>query len=183
MNSIYESLNLLSATITRYQAEAAILCAGDFNRSLFRNNQGDKKFQSFCKSAGLSPAVGTNEEPTYHGYNGSTSRIVYVLMHEESCQLFGVKEDDLKIKFHVCKEDNISIISTHDAIYFELEIGNNIYASGLEVSLIPSVQLKNKVLCWKEADTELYQTTLESLLEQNFQFWDSSECMQILALY
>ena len=48
-----EALNLLSATITRYRAEAAILCAGDFNRSLFRNNQGDKKFQSFCQSAWL----------------------------------------------------------------------------------------------------------------------------------
>ena len=35
-----DSLNLLSSVITHYQTEAAILLAGDFNRSLFRNNQG-----------------------------------------------------------------------------------------------------------------------------------------------
>ena len=117
-----KSLNLLSSIITRYQAEAAILVAGDFNRSLFRNNQGDKKFQSFCKNSGLNPASGTTSNPSYHGYNGSTSKIDYVMMHTESCRLFGVGKDNLRKISQVCKEEDISIISTHDAIFFELEI-------------------------------------------------------------
>ena len=58
-----DSLNLLSSIISNYQAEAAVFLAGDFNRSLFRNNQGDAKFQSFCKIAGLFTAAGTTQLP------------------------------------------------------------------------------------------------------------------------
>ena len=52
--------------------------AGDFNCSLLRNNPSDKKFQKYCHIEGLTPALGTNSDPTY---NNATSPIDYVLLH------------------------------------------------------------------------------------------------------
>jgi hypothetical protein len=46
------------------------------------------------------------------------------MMHRASCLAFGIQENDLRIITQVCKEEDSSIISTHDAIFFELEIRN-----------------------------------------------------------
>ena len=97
-----DSLNRLASILTTYETEAAVFLAGDFNRSLFRNNPGDRKFQTFCQSAGLIPATGTTHHPSYHGYNGSVSKIDYVLMHKGSCLAFGIKQEDLRIISQVC---------------------------------------------------------------------------------
>ena len=40
----------------------------------------------------------------------------------------------------------------------------------------------NKTLLWEEADIDLYQKNLETLLEQNFQFWNAPECISTLSL-
>ena len=176
-----ESLNLLSAIITRFEAEAVILVSGDFNRSLYRKNNGDIKFQHFCKSVGLIPAAGTSSVPSYHGYNGSTSKIDYVMLHKNSGRQFGVCENNVRISFQVCKEENTDIISTHDAIYFELDIPvNPVHQEDKPV--IASVSVQNKKLLWETANIDLYQETLETLLEQNFTFWNQPECIQTLAL-
>ena len=103
------------------------------------------------------------------------------MMHTESCRLFDVNEDNLTIMSQVCKEEDISIISTHDAIYFELKIKVNNFPQ-MENPVVQSVPLKNKTLCWSEADIDLYQTNLETILKQNFQFWNTPECIQVLAL-
>ena len=176
-----DSLNLLSSIISNYQAEAAVFLAGDFNRSLFRNNQGDAKFQSFCKIAGLFTAAGTTQLPTYHGYNGSESTIDYVLMHKESCETFGIREGDLKISRHLCKEDDPTIVSTHDIICFELCISTSSAPTPVKTS-VKFKPLENKTLLWEKADIELYQEHLESLLEHNFDFWNTPECISILSM-
>ena len=49
-----DSLNFLAATLSNHEAEAAIFVIGDFNRSLFRNNPGDQKFQNFCQTVAFS---------------------------------------------------------------------------------------------------------------------------------
>ena len=102
-------------------------------------------------------------------------------MHQESCNLFGIKQDDLKVILHVCKEDNIDIISTHDAIYFELKLPG--YPSPqIDKPLVKSQQLKNMKRVWECADIDLYQETLEMILEENFKFWNQPESIQTLAL-
>jgi hypothetical protein len=45
-----------------------------------------------------------------------------------------------------------------------------------------STPVINKTLLWEGADIELYQSSLETLLEQNFQFWNAPECISTLAL-
>ena len=174
-----DSLNLLASVIANFQSEAAIFVAGDCNRSLFRNNPGDLKFQKFCKTVGLQPATNTKQVPTYHGYNGSTSQIDYILMHKESCMMLGIKEDDLRIISQVCKDDDPTILSTHDAIYFELNISVSPTTSG--ISVVQSTPVTNKILLWNSADLELYQQSLENILTQNFEFWNSPECISTLA--
>ena len=174
-----DSLNLLASVIANFQTEAAIFVAGDCNRSLFRNNPGDLKFQKFCKIIGLQPAANTKQVPTYHGYNGSTSQIDYILMHKESCMMFGIKEDDLKIIKQVCKDDDPTILSTHDAIYFELNI--SVSPSTSEISVVQSTQVNNKIHLWNSADLELYQHSLENILTKNFEFWNKPECISIIA--
>ena len=44
------------------------------------------------------------------------------------------------------------------------------------------VPVQNKKLLWDTADTDLYHKTLETLLEQNFSFWNQPECIQTLTL-
>ena len=102
-------------------------------------------------------------------------------MHQESCSLFGIETEDLQIIKHVCKEDDIDIISTHDPIYFELKIADT-PSQKMDKPLVKSAQLKNMKLVWECADIELYQDTLESILEENFQFWNQPQCIQTLAL-
>ena len=121
-----EALCLLSSIIAAYSGDAAILLAGDWNSSLYRENKRDKKFQKFCQTDGLIPAVNTDEKPSYHGYNGSVSKIDYVLAHEESCSAHGLQVETLKIIAHICKEDDPSIISTHDVFCFEVKYMANI---------------------------------------------------------
>ena len=86
-----ESLSLLSTIISTYSADAAILLAGDWNSSLHRETNRDKKFKKFCQKDGLIPATNTDDNPSYHGYNGCVSRIDYILAHRDSCLGYGIK--------------------------------------------------------------------------------------------
>ena len=177
----YEAtLVLLSVVIEKYSSEAACILSGDFNRSLFRKSSTDKKFQQFCSEMGLLPAEGSTDQPTYHGYNGSTSRIDYVLLHRDSCTSFGLKTENVNILNHICKDDNSDIISTHDALYFEIEVpqivNENESAKDLEVYDIETRKLK-----WEECDTGLYGSSLEKLLEETFDLWEAPENFQVLA--
>ena len=97
-----ESLSLLSSIIEAYSTEAAILLAGDWNSSLYRQTKRDKKFQKFCQTDGLTPAVNTDSIPSYHGYNGCESKIDYVLVHEDSCVTQGVSIEDVIITKQIC---------------------------------------------------------------------------------
>ena len=99
-----DSLSLLSTIIKTYTTEAAILLAGDWNSSLYRSTARDEKFKKFCLTAGLITAQQTNEEPSYHGYNGTTSRIGYVLAHRDSFLMHGLKAENVKIVKLICKE-------------------------------------------------------------------------------
>ena len=95
--------------------------AGDWNSSLYRNTTRDKKFQSFCKTQGIFPANQTNNSPSYHGYNGSVSKIDYILVHRDYCLVHGIQIEDVRIIKQICIEENPYIISTHDALYFEVK--------------------------------------------------------------
>ena len=129
---------------------------------------------------GIIPAAGTTDIPSYHGYNGSESKIDYVMMHAESCHAFGIQNDDLRIIMQTCKEEDPTIISTHDHIYFELKINEKpIDCEKLDFKINPIV---NKRLVWENADMDLYQQTLETLLQQNFEFWDKPECIDVLLI-
>ena len=147
----YEScLTLLSVALERYSSEAACVLSGDFNRSLFRNTASDKKFQLLCTKMGLVPAEGTTDRPTYHGYNGSSSRIHYVLLHKDSCIYFGLQITDVQIVDHICKNENIDIISTHDLLSFEINIPCRMENES-EATELPKVStLEIKKLMWKD---------------------------------
>ena len=96
-----EALSLLSTIITTYSNEAAILLAGDWNSSLYRQTVRDKKFQTFCQTDGLVTATHTNSSPSYHGYNGSVSKIDYILAHKDSCLAHGIQIEDIRITAHI----------------------------------------------------------------------------------
>ena len=128
--SEYDSeLSRLSAALDAYSTEGAVILAGDFNRSLFRTNQSDRKFQKFCHTQGLTPAQCTTDIPTYHGYNNTTSRIDYVLWHSDSCSSFGLKHEDIRIVKHICKENFPHILSTHDALLFKIVLPHSVTAT------------------------------------------------------
>ena len=164
-----DSLNFRAATLSNHEAEAAIFVIGEFYRSFFRNNPGDRKFQNFCQTVGLLPAPGTNQNASYHGYNGSSNKIDYVMMHRASCLSFGIKEDNLFLITQLFTEEDPSIISTHDAIVFELKIPIN-QAAQHEEPAVKSVPVVNKKILWENADIDSYQRNLEMILEENFQF-------------
>ena len=103
------------------------------------------------------------------------------MLHTDSGRQFGICAENLRITFQVCKEENIDIISTHDAIVFEFDIPLN-PVDTLSKPVIASVPVVNKTLVWEAADINLYQQTLETLLEQNFTFWNQPESLQTLAL-
>ena len=154
-----------------------ILMSGDWNSSLHRNTARDKKFQTFCHNNRIFPAAQTNSSPSYHGYNGSVSKIDYILAHADSCSVHGIKIEEVKIIKQICKEENPFIISTHDAIYFEVKYLFNNNSEQFKDNLeCESVELEQK-----RVDIFKYQDTLDSILEQNFEIWSSPENLQILA--
>ena len=93
---------------------------------MYRQRARDKKFQTFCRTDGLIPAVHTDSAPSYHGY-GCDSKIDYILAHRDSCLLHGLKIEDIRMTAHLCKDENPYIISTHDALCFEInfDVTNN----------------------------------------------------------
>ena len=149
-------LSGLSAALDTLATQGAVILAGDFNRSLHRNNPADKKFQKFCHTQGLAPAEGTTDIPSYHGYNNTTSRIDYVLLHVDSCLSFGLKQDDIRIVKHICKDDNEHIMSTDDALVFEIFLPSSAPSSNQSKELIESSKLTINHLKWEEADLEFY---------------------------
>ena len=177
-----DSLTLLSTIITTYTAEAAILLSGDWNSSLYRTTARDKKFQTFCHTAGIFPADQTNDTPSYHGYNGTVSKIDYVFAHRDSCLMFGIKTEDVRIITQLCKEEVPFIISTHDPIYFEVRFNTEIVSKEEGKMLVcESVESVNKRIDWEKADISAYQNTLNSLLTQNFEIWKNPENLEVLA--
>ena len=177
-----ESLSLLSTIITNYTMDGAILLSGDWNSSLHRNTTRDIKFKTFCRKNGIFPASFTNSSPSYHGYNGSVSKIDYVLAHEDSCSIHGIKINEVKIISQICKEENPYIISTHDAIYFEVKYYfNEETVQSNNTPECESVELAHKRVDWENADIPKYQETLDSLLRQNFEIWSSPQNLQVLA--
>ena len=133
---------------------------------------------------GLTPAVNTDSAPSYHGYNGSASKIDYVLVHKDSCVTHGVSIEDVIITKQICKENDPSIISTHDAFCFEVKYrapDNTTKASGSNVDCM-SVNIVNKKIDWGNADISAYQSVLNSFMDQNFELWCFPENLQILAL-
>ena len=162
----------LSAALDTLSADGAIILWGDFNRSLFRTNQSDRKFQKFCDTQGLTPAQGTTDVPAYHGYNNTASRIDYVLLHTDSCTTFGLKLSDIRILEHICKDDNEHILSTHDALLFGIVLPHSAPVPTQNHEMVSSSTIKINYLKWEEANIELYWETLEKLLEQNFDNWE-----------
>jgi hypothetical protein len=111
---------------------------------------------------------------------GHPAKLGYILMHQESCSLFGIKNENINIISHVRKEDNMSVISAHDPIYFELKVTVNPSQEIKKKPVVKSVQLNNMTVVWEPADIELYQ--VETIFEENFQFLNQPQCIQILAL-
>jgi hypothetical protein len=177
-----EALCLLSTIISTYSNEAAVLLVGDWNSSLYRETSRDKKLQTFCQTDGLVPAVHTDSQPSYHGYNGSVSKIDYILAHTDSCIAHGLYIEDIKMTAHICKDENPYVISTHDALCFETtyQTENIEKHAGAELQ-VQSVGLVPKHIDWENADISKYQAMLESFLGQNFDIWTSPEHLQILA--
>ena len=99
---------------------------------------------------GLVPAEGTTDRPTYHGYNGSSSRIHYVLLHKDSCISFGLQITDVQIVDYICKNENIDIISTHDLLLFEINIPCRMENEPEATELPKVTTLEIKKLMWKD---------------------------------
>ena len=171
----------LSAALDTLSTQGAVILAGDFNRSLHRNNPADKKFQKFCDTEGLTPVEGTTGIATYHGYNNTTSRIDYVLMHSDSCLSFGLKHEDIKIVKHLCKDDHEHILSTHDALMFEIILPHSTTSHDQKKDVLKTSNFKINHLKWEEANIEMYWNNLDKLLQQNFSIWESPENIQVLA--
>ena len=176
-----DSLSLLSTILTTYTPEAAILLAGDWNSSLYRSSARDRKFQTFCQTAGLITATRTDNKPSYHGYNGSTSKIDYVFAHRDSCLMHGVNVDDVRIIGQICKEEDATIISTHDPIVFEVRYITGDLSKQEQSVEHEAVEIVQKQIDWDKADITDYQNYLENLLSQIFEFWKSPENLQILS--
>ena len=176
-----EQENIFSKGLDTLATQGAVILAGDFNRSLHRNNVSDRKFQKFCHTEGLEPVEGTTDIPTYHGYNNTTSRIDYVLIHVDSCLSFGLKHSDIRIVKHICKDDHEHIMSTHDALLFEIDLPSSAPSSSPSKEIIQSSQLRINHLKWEEANLGLYWENLEKLLELNFQTWNNPENIEVLA--
>ena len=130
---------------------------------------------------GLLTATNTDDTPSYHGYNGCTSKIDYILAHKDSCFAFGIQIEDIKIISHICKETDPSIISTHDAFYFEVKLTHYVNKEQNTEIDCKSTKIVNKRIDWESADLPKYQATLESLLGQSFQLWHFPENIQVLA--
>ena len=99
----------------------------------------------------------------------------------DSCLSFGLKQDDIRIVKHICKDDNEHIMSTHDALVFEIFLPSSAPSSNQSKELIESSKLTINHLKWEEADLEFYWENLEKFVQQNLEIWKSPENIQVLA--
>ena len=89
-------------------------------------------------------------------------KIYYVLVHTDSCVTHGVSIEDVRITKHICKENDPSIISTHNAFCFEVNYrapDDTIKAPGSNVDF-KSVNIVNKKIDWGNTDISSYQSAL-----------------------
>ena len=82
---------------------------------------------------------------------------------------------------HLCKDDNEHILSTHDALMFEIILPHSATSPSQNEEVLKSSQLKLNHLKWEEANLELYWN-LEKFLQQNFNTWENPENIQILSI-
>ena len=104
-----------------------------------------------------------------------------LLSHGDSCSSFGLKPSDIRILEHSCNEDVPHILSTNDALLFEIILPQPTTTTAQTVETIESSKMKIKYLKWEEANVELYWENLEKLLDQNFSLWENPENLQVLA--
>ena len=88
---------------------------------------------------------------------------------------------DIRILEHICKDENEHILSTHDALLFEIVLPHSAPVPTQNHEMVSSSTIKINYLKWEEANIELYWETLEKLLEQNFSNWENPENLQVLA--
>ena len=81
-------------------------------------------------------------------------RIDYVLLHTDSCSLFGLTQLDIRILNHNCKEDIEHILSTYDAIL----IWNSFATLGPypDEANVKTSNFKINHLKWEEANFQIY---------------------------
>ena len=101
------------------------------------------------------------------------------MIHKDSCQAQGIDIKDVRIVKQICKEDDPTIISTHDAVYFEVKYVTKLFHE--KENEFESMNIIQKRTDWEKADIPQYQALLDSLLEESFDIWQFPENMSILA--
>lgn len=170
-----QSTSQLSSFMTK---PSVIVIAGDFNASLHRSKPTarDKKFEKFIKEGGFTPAYGTTDLPSYHGNNGSSSKIDYALVHKQSFLSRGIPVNSVKIILHECLEESPENNSTHDLWGFEIVLESK------DVNSVdpPQPNVTTRIQ-WDKIDENVYQSNLYSLLSQQFEIFNSPENIPVLA--
>ena len=159
-------------------ADAPVILTGDWNASLNRATPTarDKKFRTFVQSAGLTLAKNTTPEPTYHGFNGTSSKIDYTFVHHGSFLSHGLDPNCVTMSLHHCVNDDPNNLSTHDLLGFKVTLPN----TG-STEKISSNQEPHPIPIWETLDPDLYQSILHDKLTDIFSQWGSPETVQILA--
>ena len=129
------------------------------------------------KETGLVLAEGTTNLPSYHGNNGSSSKIDYAFAHVQSFLKQGLKPSCLSIFLHECLEETPENHSTHYLWGFEINLPSDAIQSPDPKQDKPKPSQPN----WKKIDEDAYQLYLHSLLQQQFEMLDSPENIPTLA--
>ena len=88
------------------------------------------------------------------------------MIHKDSCQSQGIDIKDVRIVKQICKEDDPTIISTHDAVYFEVKYVTKLVCE--KENDFESMNIIQKITDWEKADIPQYQALLDSLLGGKF---------------
>ena len=148
----------LSGVLGRLLTEGVIVIAGDFNASLHRSNptSRDKKFKKFVEEAGLVTAVGTTGTPTYHGNNGTSSKIDYALVHQQSFLSRGLDPSCVTLTVHECLEETPDNHSTHDLWGFDINIKSDHDYQNQSGNDNPKGKGQTTRIDWENIDVDLY---------------------------
>ena len=165
-----EELSRLTHDISEHKNRSTVIVIGaDTNTSIKSTKRRQEAFKNFMNEFNLKSII-DGDKPTFHHNNGtSESQIDHLLTNNT---------DLVSLSKHLCKLDDETNLSSHDALIGRISLDNNEETFEKDYSDTYEVFEPEKIL-WK--DSQEYEDMTANILHQLLSTYDQPEHLPVLA--